>query len=138
MSTSDMYSAGIKRWRVVYAYALAALALVLANALYAQFSHGVRSDAMAWAFLYPLLGGFLPFALLLMLYPAIAGIGTYRLCVNLHGAGIATLAASAFLRGVMEIAGTTSPYPSALALIGWIFVGCSVVALLITLFTRRM
>ena len=77
---------------------------------YLLFGHGVRSAAMTWAFLYPLLGGALPFGLLWATHCGFAGHGRWRLGSNLYHAGLAALVTGSLLRGVFEIAGTGSPY----------------------------
>lgn len=99
---------------------LASAGCALASVVYAQFSHGVRSASMERMFLYPLLGGALAYAVLLPLWDAIARGGLARpgmLCLH---SGIATLTAGAFLRGILQIAGSSSPYPPAFMAVGWV------------------
>ncbi|MDR0897570.1 MAG: hypothetical protein LBN04_06910 [Oscillospiraceae bacterium] len=107
-----------KSWRPAAAHlAVAALAFVV-QAVYARFGHGVRSAAMTTMGLYPLLGGALPFALLAYCLKDLAARQGFRPFVNLWSAAVATLTASAFLRGVLEVAGTASPYPPYLLALG--------------------
>lgn len=125
LSTSDINRR--KLWKPVYVHAIVAAALVIANLVYSLFSHGIRSAAMVWMFLSPLLGGSLFFLLVKGLFPGINGVRGYRLFFNLHNSGIASLVASAFLRGVLEIAGTASPYPPWIGAVGWMFIGAGLI-----------
>ena len=97
---------------VVY-LAAAVLCLVITN-VYARFGHGIRSDSMDFMFLYPLLGGtlvFLTAAGLSCLLPVRLSVIT-RIGCNLYHSGIASLTSAAMLTGIMEIAGTGSPWIS--------------------------
>lgn len=78
----------------------------LFSLIYEQFSHGIYSIYMVCLFLFPLLGGVLPFALLWLLpkpcYPSL-------LPRNAWHCGIMTLTVGNCLQGVFEIYGTTAP-----------------------------
>lgn len=83
--------------------------------VYAQFSHGVSSPFMTFLFVIPLLGGALP-----ALIARIAGIRPAPLRARQAGAlAIACLTLGSCLRGVFDIAGTSSAllwaYPAAAA-----------------------
>ncbi len=120
MSISDIRPAaeircGRKRSnKTVRLYLVLALAAIIINNVYALFGHGVHSLSMTWMFLYPLLGGALFYSLIYLLFPGTresAGKhSAYRLFFNLYNSGIAVLTISAFLKGILEIAGTGSPY----------------------------
>jgi hypothetical protein len=77
------------------------------NWFYGRYSHGVHSDSMTFMFLYPLLGGTVVY-LLLWALPKAWRPG--RFAINVYNSGIATLAVGSALRGVLDIAGTSSPY----------------------------
>ena len=96
--------------KTALAYAAASAYCVMFDRLYAMFGHGVDSAAMTLMFLYPLIGGSLAFALLWLLKPAADATPHYRLYYNLYNSGIATLTIGSLIRGVFEIAGTSSPY----------------------------
>jgi hypothetical protein len=85
---------------------VAGLCVVITN-VYALFGHGVRSDAMDFMFLYPLVGGgvFLCIFLLLKKHETDPG---FRFCRNAYNSGLAALTAGALLQGIVEIAGTGS------------------------------
>ena len=89
--------------------------LALFGAVYEQFSHGVYSNYMIFAFLIPLLGGAVPYTLLSMaprrFRPGIAGRCLYN-------SGLATLTAGSLFRGVLEIYGTTSRWSPVYAIAG--------------------
>lgn len=95
---------------------LATVSTVLFAAVYECFSHQVYSRAMILAFLYPLLGGFIP-ATLLMLAKARLQPGEWTR--SLWDAGIASLTLGSLFRGVLEIYGTTSCLSAVLPVLGW-------------------
>ncbi|MDR0898471.1 MAG: hypothetical protein LBN04_11535 [Oscillospiraceae bacterium] len=107
-----------KPWRPAAAHLAAAALAFVVQAVYSVFGHGVRSGAMSTMGLYPLLGGALPFALLAYCLKDLAARQGFRSFVNLWSAAVATLTATAFLRGVLEVAGTASPYPPWLFALG--------------------
>ena len=80
------------------------------SAVYEYYGHGIRSKAMIFAFLYPLLTGFGPAVALAYLevmkkIPYRSGI---RFGMNLLYSGIATLTVGSIASGVVEIYGTTN------------------------------
>lgn len=87
--------------------------------IYAVFAHGVRSASMTYLFLYPLLGGVLVYLLLALFCPEIVERRQYRLFVNLYNSGIAALSVGSLLRGIFEIAGTTSQWVAVYMAAGW-------------------
>lgn len=96
--------------KTALAYAAASAYCVLFDRLYALFGHGVYSGWMSLMFLYPLAGSALVFALLWAFMPAADATPHYRMFYNLYNSGIATLTLGGLLRGIFEIAGTSSPY----------------------------
>ena len=107
MSTSGTKSSKRKRFRAPIVYCcVAAFCFVIAR-LYGLFGHGVRSPAMDYMFLYPLIGGgiVLIAALIKPLLTAKARKGS-RAAFNLYSSAIACLTVASCLQGVVEIAGT--------------------------------
>jgi len=100
--------------KTVRVYLVLALAAIIVDNVYALYGHGVRSLSMTWMFLYPLLGGALFYSLVYRLLPEVRELdkkfSAYRVFFNLYNSGIAALTISAFLKGILEIAGTGSPY----------------------------
>ena len=85
-------------------YLAAASLCMVFGVIYEQFSHGVYSPFMMFAFLVPLLGGFVPFLLICLLkgkYPS-------KLSKSLYNAGIGFLTVGSLIQGVLEIYGTTN------------------------------
>lgn len=116
MSISDTNNR--KAIKVTLVYFAVSCFCALFGALYELFSHEVYSLYMIYAFVFPLVGGSLPFAVYALTGtkypPAIAR--------NLYHAGIATLTVGSIVRGVLEIYGTTN----ALSRLYW-FVGAGFV-----------
>jgi len=79
----------------------------LFSVVYEHFSYGVYSNYMIYLFLFPLLGGVLPFGSIRLLdnlkFPG-------RLALNLYNSGIAALTVGSCLQGALAIYGTTSGY----------------------------
>lgn len=103
--------------------------MIFINYGYGIFGHGVSSAAMTWMFLYPLLGGVLLFFLISAFTPEITGMKGYRLFFNTYNSGIAALTSGSFLKGVLEIAGTSSLYILIFYGTGALFLGTGLVLL---------
>ena len=87
------------------AYLKATLFCALFGAIYEHFSHGVYSGYMIFAFLFPLIGGFLPFLIMSRSgWRRLPG----RLPLNLYHSGLAALTVGSIFQGVLAIYGTTS------------------------------
>ncbi len=91
--------------------------------IYDQFSHGVRSPYMTFLFLWPLVLGLLPY-LILGYVPGIRRPG--RLAENLYHPGVACLTVGSALRGIFDIAGTTSDYQQWLMAAGYGFLAAGI------------
>lgn len=72
--------------------------------MYELFSHAVYSYYMLYAFLFPLLGGTLPFFVLVCFRVRLPDAAACRL----YHAGIAALTVGSLFTGVLEIYGTTN------------------------------
>lgn len=94
---------------------------ILFDRIYALYGHGVYSPAMSLMFLYPLAGGALVFTLLWLINPAADATANYRVHYNLYNSGIATLLTGSLLRGIFDIAGTSSSYTVLFYLAGCLF-----------------
>ena len=101
------------------------------NKVYGIFGHGVTSPYMTYMFLYPLVGGVLFYGIVMLFIPSIVNKKKYRFFYNIYNSGIAILTLGSLLRGVMEIAGTSSFYLIFYTLIGWLSVIISISALII-------
>ena len=116
--------------KTIIVYVLLSLLMIVINYVYGIFGHEVSSPAMTWMFLYPLVGGVLFFLLIDVLTPGSTEIAGYRVFFNIYNSGIATLTLGHFLKGILDIAGTSSPYIILFYMIGWLFVGVGLVLLL--------
>lgn len=106
---------------IVY-FAVAVFCFIF-NKVYAIFGHGVSSDSMTRMFLYPLLGGVLIYTLLWLFMNHTEKVPHYRFFFNSYNSGIAALTVKSLLFGILEIAGTSSPYLIAFTACGWMMVG---------------
>lgn len=105
--------------KAALAWLAAAAGCVIFNQVYAIFGHDVQSASMATMYLYPLLGGTLGFGLLALSSRETASRKGYRLFLNLYSSGLATLVCANLLKGIFEIAGTSSAYVTMMAIAGW-------------------
>ncbi|MBC3888386.1 hypothetical protein GH810_08695 [Acetobacterium paludosum] len=112
-------------------YLVLSLSAIIINYVYGLFGHGVHSSYMTWMFLYPLLGGAILYLLIFLLVPDIARIVEYRMFYNIYNSGIATLTIGSLLKGIFDIAGTSSVYIAVFYAIGELFVAVGLVMLLI-------
>ena len=85
-------------------YAAVSAFMLLFGAVYEYFSHGV-----VYAFLIPLLGGYLPFRLFLRFGRQGRGVRLPpRASTQLYGGGIAAFGTGSVVKGVLDIYGTTN------------------------------
>lgn len=115
--------------KTLLTYLIASIIAILVNNIYAIFAHGVSSAAMTWMFLYPLLGGMLFYLMICILMPNVSRKNGYRGFYNMYNSGIATLTVASFLKGILEIAGTSSPYIKFFNLAGVIFIATGLIYL---------
>jgi hypothetical protein len=108
----------------------------IVTTVYALFGHGVRSDAMDFMFLYPLIGGFV-IKILSALVVGDYSRGSKRVGVNLYNSGLAALTCGALLRGIVEIAGTDSVYIRWFFVAGWVMAACGAVSVLVRTHPQR-
>lgn len=111
MSTSD-----IDRMKSMaktgFVYLFISLFCILFGAVYEVFSHEVYSYFMLYAFVFPLVGGALPFFGMAFCRTHVPG----RISQNLYHSGIAALTTGSLFEGALEIYGTTNR----LVLVYWI------------------
>lgn len=105
LSISDIKTEQVHTVKIGFVYLIISIFCVLFGAVYEHFSHEVYSGYMIYAFLFPLLGGTLPFYGMSLLF---CPLTPERLTLNLYNSGIATLTVGSILKGVLEIYGTTN------------------------------
>ncbi len=128
MCTSGKRGRRTKKAAIVYL--IVSVLSVLFDQVYALFGHGVRSASMSMMFLYPLIGGALVFTLLWFFCPEAEYRRHSRLFFNLYNSGIAALMTGSLLKGVLDIAGTSSPYLIVYRLVGWLLLGFGILGFL--------
>lgn len=104
-----LFTLDIKKnlYKTSFIYLLITILCITINYVYAKFSHGVSSNNMKYMFLFPLLGGtFLYF--ILGFFKRIPN--PKRIEYNLYNSSIATFIVGNLIKGVLEIAGTTTPF----------------------------
>ncbi|EQB87261.1 hypothetical protein J2Z44_002870 [Clostridium punense] len=123
--------------KIIWVYVVLSLVAIIADKIYDIFGHGVDSPAMTWMFLYPLLGGALFYLIINMLFPHINGNHGFRGFFNMHNSGVATLNFASFLKGVFEIAGTSSSYLKYYYVVGCLFIVVGVINLIIVVINKN-
>lgn len=113
-----------KMIKITLHYVLITIFCVVFGWIYEQFSHDVFSAWMSYFFLIPLVGGVLPFILLLRSRKLLEPDGW---SLMFYHSGIATLAVGSCFKGVLEIYGTDSSYSSWYLCIGSLLVVIGVV-----------
>lgn len=117
MSTSD-----IKRMKKMmgtgFVYLFISLFCILFGAVYESFSHEVYSYFMLYAFIFPLIGGTLPFFGMAFSSMPIPN----RVSQNLYHSGIAALTTGFLFKGALEIYGTTNRLVSVYWILGIVFI----------------
>lgn len=98
---------------------------ILFSTIYNMYGHGVESIYMNYMFIWPLI------AMILYIICGIRRALVSRICSNLFNAGIATISIGFMLRGIFEIAGTSSVFQKYYILVGGIFLLLSGVTLVI-------
>lgn len=110
-------------------YACITIFCMIFSFIYELFSHQVYSLYMICAFLFPFIGGVIPFAIFSkknLIHPSL-------FIRNLNHCGIATLTIGSIMQGILEIYGTTNR----LIIIYWI-TGFSLICLEIILYAIQI
>ncbi|GFZ30820.1 hypothetical protein CSC2_13460 [Clostridium zeae] len=88
-------------------------------------------------FLYPLIGGTLFYFAINGFANKISRFSGYRLTCNLYNSGIATLTFGSFLKGVIQIAGASSPYIVFYYVVGSLFVAAGLILMLVMVANQK-
>lgn len=125
MYISDTEMNANRSAKTAFVYLLVSIFLVMFGAIYEIFSHEVYSFYMLYAFVFPLVGGVLPFSVMNIRrwkrYPR-------ALARNLYHSGIATLSIGSIVQGVLEIYGTTNTLTMWYWIIGTVLVVLSIIS----------
>lgn len=156
--TSDTKRTGVRTQKTALIYLAVAVFCAVFGAVYEVFSHGVISAFMVLAFLFPLLGGALPFFLI---YKAGSARQACRrkaakkrpagarhasgnrpplssgiVARSLYHSGIISLTVGSIMTGILEIYGTTNGLTAAYWLAGAALMLSGIVTHLITVILR--
>ena len=121
-----MYISGIDRkFKVnIVAMSVATIVCFIFSKIYNHFGHGVYSFYMTFLFLWSLIGG--AWYVLLILLDTVPN----RISINTMNAGVATLTAGSLVKGIFEIAGTSSNYEIGFFILGTVFVFGGIISLI--------
>ena len=117
--------------KAIWGNLILSVVAVVIDKIYGIFGHGVDSAAMTWMFLYTLLGGALFYFIIERLIPYITKFEGFRVFLNIHNSGIATLTLASLLKGIFEIAGTNSHYLVYYYMAGGVFIVAGLIIMLI-------
>ena len=104
MCTSDIEIDKKREIKTAFVYLLVSVFCILFGAVYEYFSHEVYSFYMIYAFVFPLIGGTLPFMILFVSNKKMPE----KIPFNLYNSGIAALTVGSIVKGVLDIYGTTN------------------------------
>lgn len=107
--------------KTIVSYIFITIFTVIFDRIYSTFSHGVSSISMNFMFLFPLIGGVI-FYLLVVLFLGKFNYENFRFIFNIYNSGIAIVTVRSLLNGILEIAGTSSPYLYLFNIFGWSFI----------------
>ena len=106
--------------KTFYSYFIRSVILFIFQLVYHHFSHGVTSQALKWVWVIPMVGG-----AFLFIFEKILNTFRNRLAFNLFNTGLASYIVGMILKGILEIAGASSPYIGIYPMIGTIILGIS-------------
>ena len=116
-----------------FVYLFVSLFCILFGAVYEHFSHEVYSYFMLYAFIFPLVGGTLPFFGIAFCRMPIPN----RASCNLYHSGIAALTTGSLFQGALEIYGTTNRLVKIYWWIGTAFVLAGIVFYIVCIRGKR-
>ncbi len=108
----------------VVPYIIVTVVCAVVAFIYSQFSHGISSPHMTFLFVYPLILG-VSTGFLEMLFSRHKPQGFLE--SHFYHTGVVALVLSSVLRGVFEIAGTSSIYENILFIIGVVLIMGSII-----------
>ena len=123
--------------KTIWIYLILSVTAVVINKVYGVFGHGVDSPSMTWMFLYPLLGGALFYFIIERFVPHIIKLSGYRVFCNIYNSGIATLTFGSLLKGILNIAGTSSSYLVFFYIVGGGFLVAALIMMFIKIINQK-
>jgi hypothetical protein len=123
--------------KIIWIYLILSVIAAAFDKVYGVFGHGVDSSSMTWMFLYPLLGGALFYFIIERFIPHIIKYSWYRLFCNIYNSGIATLTFGSLLKGIFDIAGTSSSYLVFFYIVGGGFIAAGLIMMFIKIIGQK-
>lgn len=118
--------------KTMISYLLTSLFLFLFQFIYHQFSHGVVSFGLTYVWIMPLIFGFI---IVLLNYPL--HTLSNRFAFNLYNMGLACLVNAIVLKGILDIAGSDSPYIDYFYILSLVFIAVSLVSFIVQSFKKQ-
>ncbi len=112
-------------------YAIVTALCMMLSFLYGQFSHGVSSVHMTFLFLYPLCLGVFGGLLCMVAIPVKR---EHFFATHFYHTGVVALMISSTLKGIFEIAGTSSIYQSILTVLGILMIVIGISCLFVNMY----
>lgn len=137
MEVPDQCRRERRRWGPVLGYLLVSAAAAAVNMLCGRIFTGDGSDALSFAFLYPLFGGGAVHLLLAVLLPDAWKSEYDPIFLGLYNAGILLLTANQAAAGFLELTGRESSYISLTAIIGWMLCVAGAIVLVMVVWDVR-
>lgn len=106
-------------------YCITTVLCIIFSAIYEHFSFGVYSNAMIFAFLFPLIGGVAVFTLLLLFKGKIKIPDS---AVLLYNSAVALFTVGSLFTGIVEIYGTTNRLSYVYVIAGIAFLCASIIS----------
>ena len=111
--------------KTFFTYLSCSIALFVFQSIYHLFCHGVVSIGLKYVWILPLLGGLI---VLLLNFPL--NFLNNRFAFNLYNSGLAFIINAVILQGILDIAGSDSPYVHYFYLLATILLAISLVSLI--------
>lgn len=122
--------------KTIITYALFTVVIFLFARIYTFFGHGVTSSWMSNAYLYVLGLGVGVFGLLKITMPDIGLQQGGGFVFRVYNSGVAVLINGMLLLGILDIAGSSSPYVSWFFIVGWGLIAMGVILFFAMLVSR--
>ncbi|NTM04598.1 hypothetical protein HQ706_08935 [Enterococcus faecium] len=119
--------------KTFYSYFISSVILFIFQLVYHHFSHGVTSQELKWVWVIPMVGG-----AFLFIFEKILNTFRNRLAFNLFNTGLASYIVGMILKGILEIAGASSPYIGIYRMICTIILGISLFSYISSLLSQGM
>ncbi|WP_291644012.1 hypothetical protein [Clostridium sp.] len=133
----DMKSQRKQIRKTIWVYLILSVIAAAFDKVYGVFGHGINSPSMTWMFLYPLLGGALFYFIIERFIPYILKLSGYRVFCNIYNSGIATLTFGSLLKGIFDIAGTSSDYLVFFYIVGGGFIAAGLIMMFIKVIRQK-